>query len=57
MKSLWTSCAVSVVGELPTEHLCSYSAVAMAEPTVVPLGACPVWLVWGEGEWRDLSSW
>lgn len=57
MKSLWTSCAVSVAGELPTEHLCSYSAVAMAEPTVVPLGACSVWLVWSEGERRDLSSW
>lgn len=23
MRSLWTSCAVSVVGGLPTEHVCS----------------------------------
>jgi hypothetical protein len=53
MKSLWTSCAVSVEGGLPTEDLCSYSAVAMAEPTAVPLGACSVWLVWGEGKPRE----
>lgn len=53
MKSLWTSCVVSVVGGLPTEHHSSYSAVAMADPTVIPSGACSVWLVWGGGEPGD----
>lgn len=41
---------VSVVGGLPAEHLRSPSAVAMAEPRVVPLGACSVQLLRGEGE-------